>query len=211
MSERHTIATESADVASDVSGAQLDAQANRKARKYAGGEIAARIMWGLVYPIFRCSPRILFGWRRFILRCLGAKIGKNVHIYNSARIFYPWKLEMGDYATIGEHAEIYNLGMVTIQSRATVSQRAHLCAGSHDYNDPALPLLRLPITIGEDSWICADAFVGPNVTVGKGAIVGARAVVMSDVEPWNIVSGNPAKFIKLRELQNEPNRKETGE
>ena len=73
--------------------------------------------------------------------------------------------------------------------------------GTHDYQDPSLPLLRLPIEIGAEAWVCADAFVGPGLTVGEGAIVGARAVAMKDVEPWTIVAGNPAKFIKRRELK----------
>jgi putative colanic acid biosynthesis acetyltransferase WcaF len=96
---------------------------------------------------------------------------------------------------------IYNLGPVRIGARATVSHRAHLCAGTHDYRDPALPLLRLPIVIGPQAWVCADAFVAPGCVVGEGAIVGAAAVVVRDVPPWQIVGGNPARVIKQRVLR----------
>ena len=152
--------------------------------------------------LFRCSFRKMFGWRRLILRLFGANIGHHVHVYNTAVIYMPWNLEIGDYSGIGEHALVYNLGKIKIGKFATVSQRVHLCAGSHDYTDSALPLLKLPITIGDKSWICADAFIGPNVSVGEGAIVGARAVAVKDVGEWDIVAGNPAKYIKKRVVTN---------
>jgi putative colanic acid biosynthesis acetyltransferase WcaF len=151
-------------------------------------------------PLFRFSPRPLFGWRRVLLRWFGARIGRDAHVYPSARIYLPWNLTLGDQASIGEWALIYNLGPVSIGERATISHRAHLCAGTHDYRDPTLPLLRLPIEIGAQAWICADAFVGPGRRVGEGAIVGAAAVVVQDVAPWQIVAGNPARVIKARVL-----------
>jgi putative colanic acid biosynthesis acetyltransferase WcaF len=131
----------------------------------------------------------------------GAKVGKQVNIANTAIIYFPWNLEIGDWSAIGEHAYIYNLGRIVIGEKATISQRSHLCAGTHDFQDPALPLLTPPITIGSGAWICADAFVGPGVEVGEGAVVGARAVAMKDIDPWSVVAGNPAKFIKKREVR----------
>lgn len=117
-------------------------------------------------------------------------------------ISIPWNLEVEDYAAIGDHAFIYNLGHISIGARATISHRAHLCAGTHDYTKADFPLLRPPIRIREQAWVCADAFVGPGVTVGAGAIVAARAVAIKDVAPWTIVAGNPARVIKER-LANE--------
>lgn len=159
-----------------------------------------RILWSFAQPLFRFSPRPFFGWRRFLLRCFGAKIGRSVHIYPSATIYLPWNLNVGDQSAIGEYAFIYNLGPVILGERVTISHRAHLCAGTHDHTKRDFPLIRPPITIASDAWICADAFVGPDVTVGKGAIVGARAVAMKDVEPWSIVVGNPARESKKRDF-----------
>jgi putative colanic acid biosynthesis acetyltransferase WcaF len=176
-----------------------DVEQNRKSRKYSRGELARRVLWGAVKPFFRFSPRPCFGWRRFLLRCFGARIGREVHIYNSTVIYYPWNLDAGDYCAIGEQVFLYNLGPVTIGPRATISHRAHLCAGTHDHTKADFPLMRLPIVIGAQAWICADAFVGPGVTIGEGAILGARAVAMKDVEPWMIAIGNPARVIKRRE------------
>ena len=158
------------------------------------------MLWSLATPLFRFSPRIFFGWRNLLLRIFGAKIGSNVHIYNSATIYFPWNLEIGDWSAIGEHAYIYNLGRIRIGKHVTISQRAHLCAGTHDYRDACLPLLKPPIVVGDQVWICADAFIGPGVTVGEGAVVGARAVVLRDVLPWMVMVGNPARPVKKRIL-----------
>lgn len=182
-------------------GTEADIAANRQCAVYSSTEIIGRILWGIARPFFRFSPRTFFAWRRFLLRLFGAHIGKQVHIYNTAHIYLPWNLQIDDWSSIGEHALIYNLGAVRIGRKVTISQRAHLCAGTHDYNDPAFSLIKMPIEVGDHAWVCTDAFVGPGVTVGVGAVAGARAVVVKDVEPWNVVAGNPAKPIKTRVIQ----------
>jgi putative colanic acid biosynthesis acetyltransferase WcaF len=178
----------------------LEVKANRLARKWTRKELAGRVFWALAQPLFSVSPRPLWGWRRFILRCFGARIAQAVHIYPSVSIAIPWNVEIGAYSAVGDRAILYSLGTIRIGERATISQGAHLCAGTHDYIDPALPLLKPPIIVGAEAWVCADAFIGPGVTVGDYAIVGARAVAMKDVPAGAIVVGNPARFIKKREL-----------
>jgi putative colanic acid biosynthesis acetyltransferase WcaF len=178
----------------------LDIQSNRAATKYSRSEIIRRILWSFGQWLFRLSPRPCFGWRRAVLRCFGASVGKQVNTYPSTRIYFPWNLTVGDWSAIGEDVLIYNLGPVTLGKKVTISHRAHLCAGTHDYTRPELPLLKPRIEIGDQAWVCADAFVGPGVVVGKGAVVGARAVVMKNVEPWTVVAGNPACVIKKRIL-----------
>lgn len=108
----------------------------------------------------------------------------------------PWNLDIGPSSAVGEYAILYALGKITIGPRTTISQYAHLCAGSHDYTDPVRPLVKSSISVGSDAWICADAFIGPDVTVGSNAIVGARAVAMKDVPENHIVIGNPARMLK---------------
>jgi putative colanic acid biosynthesis acetyltransferase WcaF len=182
----------------------LDINANRRQRPYSFQEYLGRVLWSIVHPFFSLSPRPCFGWRRALLRLFGASVGAGANVYPSARIALPWRLVIGAQASIGEDVLVYNLGLVTIGERATVSHRAHLCAGTHDHSNPALPLIRPSITIGPQAWVCAQAFVGPAVTVGEGAIVGAAAVVMRDVPPWLIVVGNPAKVVGRRELKVQP-------
>lgn len=181
----------------------MDVKANRESIKYTKKEQMLRVLWCVLgKPLFKFSPRPFFGWRRWVLRLFGAKVGKEVHTYPSTIVYFPWNLVVGDWSAIGEDALIYNLGIVTIGERVTISHRAHLCAGTHDYRKPEFPLLKPPIAIGDQAWICSQAFIGPGVTVGTGAIVGAAAVVMKDVEPWVIVAGNPALKVKDRLPQN---------
>src|SRR5438552_17697762 len=151
----------------------LDVEENRRARKYTPGEMTSRVLWTLAQPLFRFSPRPCFGWRRFLLRCFGAKIGRSVHVYPSATIYFPWHLEAGNESAIGEHVFIYNLGRVTLGSRVTISHRAHLCAGTHDHTKPDFPLLRPPLVIGYDTGNSTAAGVGAAV----GVVEGARIVV----------------------------------
>ena len=141
----------------------------------------------------------MWGWRRMILRLFGAKIGKNVHIYPSARIIIPWNLRVGEECAIGDRVTLYALGLITIGDRSTISQNVHLCAGTHDWRDPSMPLIKSNIDIGRDVWICADAFVGPGVTIDVGAIVAARAVAVKNIGANDIVGGNPAKIIGTRD------------
>ncbi|MCW5550903.1 MAG: putative colanic acid biosynthesis acetyltransferase [Verrucomicrobiae bacterium] len=176
----------------------MDIIANRSAPKYSTDEILHRVLWALGQWLFRFSPRPCFGWRRFVLRCFGAHIGRDVNLYPSTRIYFPWNLTVGDWSAIGEEAFVYNLGPVVLGQKVTVSHRAHLCAGTHDYTLADLPLQKPPISIGDEAWNCADAFIGPGVRVGESAVVGARAVVMKAVEPWTVVAGNPARFVKKR-------------
>lgn len=178
----------------------IDIATNRNTKKYDSRELLWRIAWGVGSIAFRLSPRWLYGFRRWLLRRFGAKVGGHVHIYPTVKIQYPWLLEIGDYSAIGDGARIYNLGPLKIGARATISQMAHLCGGSHDYQSPDMALIRSPITIEEDAWVCADAFIGPGVTVGRGAVVGARTVVAKDVRAWSIVVGNPAREIGERTL-----------
>ena len=135
-----------------------------------------------------------------ILRWFGAKVGREVHLYSSTRIYMPWNVEIGDWAALGEEVFIYSLGKVCIGASASLAYRAHVCAGTHDFSDPALPLLKPPVVIAEQAWIGTEAFIGPGVTVCMGAIVGVRAVVVRDVPSLNIVAGNPARQIGTRRL-----------
>lgn len=178
----------------------IDVATNRRRKKYDTRELLGRIAWGMGCIAFRLSPRWLHGFRRWLLRRFGARVGIHVHIYPTVKIQYPWLLEIDDYSAIGDGVRIYNLGPLKIGKRATISQMAHLCGGSHDYQSPEMTLLRSPITIEEDSWVCADAFIGPGVTVGRGAVVGARSVVAKDVRSWSIVVGNPAREIGERKM-----------
>ena len=164
-------------------------------------DYVARALWGVVRAtIFRFSPTRAFTWRRWLLRCFGARLTAHTYIRRSARIFHPWKFSAGEYCTLADGVVVYNLGLVTLGSHTVISQDAYLCAGTHDYTKPDLPLQLTPITVGSGVWICAGAFIGPSVTVGDNSVVAARAVVTKDVPPGMMVGGNPARVIKPRPM-----------
>jgi putative colanic acid biosynthesis acetyltransferase WcaF len=124
-----------------------------------------------------------------------------VHIFSTVQIDVPWNLAIDDEAAVGDRAILYALGPIRIGARATVSQYAHLCAGTHDHRRSEMPLVKSPIEIGAGAWICAGAFVGPGVKVGDLAVVGARAVAMSDVPQATVVVGNPARHVGSRHIE----------
>ena len=159
-----------------------------------------RALWQLTYCLFfKHTPNIVFWeWRAFILRCFGAKIGKHCKIRPSAKIWAPWNLALEDYVSIGPNAAIYCVDKISLSTKVCISQEAYICTASHNISQQGHPLITAPITIAPFAWIGARAFVGMGVTVGEGAVVGACAAVFKDVEPWTVVGGNPAKFIKKR-------------
>jgi putative colanic acid biosynthesis acetyltransferase WcaF len=162
----------------------------------------ARVLWYICYwLLFRpLDTRLFKSWRSLLLKIFGAKIGTHAHIYASARIWAPWNLELGTYSTLGPEVDCYNQGKICIGAHTTISQKAYLCASSHDISSSTIPLILEPIVIKDQAWIAADAFIGPGVTIGKGAVVGARSAVFKDVEPWSVVGGNPAQYIKTRKI-----------
>ncbi|MCA9289945.1 MAG: hypothetical protein KDA25_02385 [Phycisphaerales bacterium] len=121
-------------------------------------------------------------------------------IRRTVTIWHPWLFSIGRCSLLSDHVVVYNLGEVVVGAHTVVSQDVYLCAGTHDYTRPDMPLLRPTITIGSGVWICAGAFIGPGVTIGDNAIVGARAVVMRDVPPGMIVAGNPARVVSARPM-----------
>ena len=158
-------------------------------------------MWTIfVRPIPRS---LLNGWKLFWLRCFGAIIHKKAIVYSSAKIYMPLNLEMDEYAIIGPDVDCYNVTKIKIGAHSVISQKSYLCTASHDISRPDYPLITAPIIIENQVWIAADSFVGMGVTIGQGAVVGARASVFKDVKSWTVVGGNPAKFIKNREIKSE--------
>ena len=156
-------------------------------------------LWRAVDAVlFRPTPKPLNGWRLWLLRRFGARIEGRPFVNSSAIIRIPWHLTMRDRAALGEHAEVYNLGHVTLGERCTVAQHAYLCTGTHDLSDPVLPLVVGPIEIGADAFIGVRALVLPGVRVGEGAVVGAGSVAARDVPAWTVGAGNPWRPFRER-------------
>ncbi|ONF96439.1 LbetaH domain-containing protein [Sphingomonas jeddahensis] len=164
-----------------------------------------RLAWSITWLLLaRWTPPPLRGWRRLLLRLFGAQVAPTANVYASARIWSPANLSIADHAAIGPGAIVYSMAPTTIGAYAVISQRAHLCAGTHDIEDPGFQLVARPIAIGARAWIAAEAFVGPGVTVGEGAVLGARGCAMRDLAPWTVYRGNPATPLRHRNIRFEP-------
>ncbi|MCW5669898.1 MAG: putative colanic acid biosynthesis acetyltransferase [Hydrogenophaga sp.] len=159
-----------------------------------------RWAWELVWLLaFRPTPRwALHGWRRFLLRSFGARVGTGCRIAPSCRIWAPWNLVMGEYVALGDGVDCYSMDRITIGSKVAVSQRTFLCAGSHDIGSLSRPLITGPIVIEDHVWIAAECFVHPNVVIREGAVIGARSVVVKEMPAWSVCAGHPCRRIKDR-------------
>ena len=172
---------------------------DRHVSAYSTKEKVGRLLWAMVQgTLYRYSFHTWNRWRIMLLNLFGAHVDTTCIIRRTSRVECPWNLTMGRNGCLGDRSWAYCLGPITIGERVSVSQDAYLCAGSHDYARLDLPLTRPPITIGSDVWVAAGAFVGPGVNVGEGCVIGARAVVFKDANPWMIYAGNPARPVKPR-------------
>lgn len=164
---------------------------------------AKRLLWMMTWAAqARPFPKSLMaGWKRMLLRLFGAKIAPTAIVYATAKVFEPWNLVMDDHACLADGVDCYNAVPIHIGVNATVSQRVYLCTASHDISDPHHRQIQRPIDTKDRAWVCAESFVGPGVTIGEGAVVGARGCAYKDVEPWTVVAGNPAKTIKKRMMR----------
>ncbi|MBE15192.1 MAG: colanic acid biosynthesis acetyltransferase WcaF [Cytophagaceae bacterium] len=161
-------------------------------------KVTVQLWWIVQATLFRLSPQMLYGWRRFLLRSFGATIGKDVIIRPSAQITYPWKLTIGDYSWIGDEVVLYTLGEISIGANAVISQRSYICTGTHDYASEDFRIYAKKISIKDKCWLATDVYVAPGCTIGEGAVVGARSSVFKDLPPQKICIGNPAKPLRDR-------------
>lgn len=164
----------------------------------------ARVIWSAVWLLlFRPTPRgnLFRPWRIFLLKLFGAKVRWSSNVLPSCRIWQPWKLTMGAYACLSADVDCYTVAPITLGDNATVSQGVKLCSAGHDIASKIMELTTAPIVIGANAWVAGWSIILPGVTIGEGSVVAAGAVVTKDVEPWTVVGGSPAKFIKKRELK----------
>jgi len=156
-------------------------------------------LWWLVQgTFFKMSPQFMYGFRRFLLRLFGAKIGKKVIIRPTVRITYPWKVSIGNYSMVGDDVVLYSLGDIEIGDNVVISQKSYLCTGSHDYLQIDFPIFAKKITIENQCWLATDVFVAPGITIKEGTVVGSRSSVYKDLPANKVCVGNPAKIIRER-------------
>lgn len=162
-----------------------------------------RLVWNTVWLLlFRPTPRWAFNyWRILLLKIFGAKIGSGSKVSPSCFVWAPWNLVMGEYTVLGDGVDCYTMDKIIIGSKVAVSQRTFLCTGSHDITSLRRPLITRPILIEDHVWVCAEAFVGPGVTLSNNSVVAARAVAVKDTSAFDIVAGNPARKVGTRKIE----------
>lgn len=164
-----------------------------------------RLIWFLIgLPLLRCPVIPSSSFRRMLLRAFGAEIGEGVVMQQNFCVKYPWNLKVGNHSWFGEECWIDNLVPVTIGSNVCISQGAYLCTGNHDWSDPSFGLIVRPIRLADGAWVGARASLAPGVVIGECAIVGLGSVVTKSIPPFEIHSGNPAVFVRMREFQARP-------
>lgn len=170
------------------------------------GNRLRRLIWNTCwFFLYRWSPRPFHSWRALLLRSFGATLGRNCHFYPASKIWAPWNLICADQVSAADGVEIYNPAPMRFGSHAILSQQAYICGATHDYDDPAFPLVAYTMNFGSYSWICARASVAPGVDVGDGAVLGLGSVATRNLEPWTIYAGVPAVRIKERQQSAETN------
>lgn len=164
--------------------------------------LLVQLWWLVQATLFAWSPQPMYRWRAFLWRLFGADVGSGVVIRPSARVTYPWKVRLGNHVWIGDRAELYSLYPVVIGDNACISQDCYLCTGSHDHRQSDFPYACAPIKIGAEAWLAAGCFVGPGVEVGRGAVAGARSLLIKSLDPMMIYAGQPARIIGRRSTRN---------
>lgn len=158
-----------------------------------------RVLWEFCWFVFCCwTPKPFNEWRLFWLRVFDAKIDGKPFVHQRARIAIPWNLTLHDQACLGDRANAYTLGEIEIGARATVAQEAYLSSGTHDFRRPEMPLVTGKITIGEDAFIGARAFVMPGISIGSRSVIGTCSVVTHDIPADVVAAGNPCKVLRPR-------------
>jgi putative colanic acid biosynthesis acetyltransferase WcaF len=173
----------------------------RDAHYQIGRSIPVQLAWFLFgLPLLRCPVLISSALRRKLLMWFGASIGEGVVVKPGVRVKFPWKLTVGRHCWIGEDCWIDNLAPVKLGDHVCLSQGSYLCTGSHDWSDRAFALITRPIEIQAGAWIAARASVAPGTVIGEHAVIGFGAVVSGVVPSYEIYAGNPAAFVRHREI-----------
>lgn len=162
------------------------------------GAIVCQLWWIVQALFFSTSPQFMYGYRVFILRIFGAKIGKAVRIRPSVKFTFPWKVVIGDYSWIGDDVVFYSLGEIEVGKNVVISQKSYLCTGTHDYRDNTFPIFAHKITIEDEVWIASDVFINPGIKVERGAVVGARSLVTKNLTAGGVYIGSPAEKVSER-------------
>lgn len=131
-------------------------------------------------------------------RVLGMRVAPGAHLYRWREIRSGRRIEIGEGTILGFWATLDGRSGIKVGRHVNFSSEVALWTVQHDLRDAAFAAVGGPIVIGDRAWISFRATILPGVTIGEGAVVAAGAVVTSDVAPWTVVGGVPARMIGSR-------------
>ena len=205
LRETAPMANDPADAVEATKEAPLRVNVYRVTGPSSPREKLLRLLWSFFQlPFLPGTTKMLSPLRVRLLRLFGAKIGHGCLIGAGVRVWMPWNLTMGECSSLGVKTEVYNFSPVTIGRHVVVSQYNYLCTATHDYTDPYFPLTSKPITVGSQSWVAAGCLIAPGVTIGEGAVIGARSVVTRSMPSWTVCAGSPCRPLKPRVVRPMP-------
>lgn len=182
----------------------VSVEVHRAASRYASPwtlrERVRLLLWNMAWPLL-CgwTPKPFNAWRLLWLRAFGCTIEGRPFVHQRARIQIPWNVTLHHRSCVGDRTNLYSLGEIELGLHSVVAQEAYLCTGTHDFSHPDTPLLTAKITVGNNAFVGARAFVMPGIRIGEGAVVGACSLVTANIEPGTVAAGCPARFLKFRE------------
>jgi acetyltransferase-like isoleucine patch superfamily enzyme len=137
--------------------------------------------------------------RNFYYRkIMGFKIGKDCSIHMHCAFDCAQNLVVGKNSVINSRCRLDNRGSITIGENVSISQEVIILTADHDVNAADFAGRSMEVIINDYVWIGTRATILPGITVGKGALIAAGAMVTKDVIPYAVVAGIPAKVIKMR-------------
>lgn len=181
---------------------QTDLESYNNYPYYPGGSTLKRILWHYVNAfVFKSSLFPVYGFKVWVLRLFGAKIGNQVELKPGVNIKYPWHLNIRNEVWIGENVWIDCLVPVTIGNNVCLSQGAVILTGSHNYKKTSFDLITGSVVLEDGVWIGAGAIVNQGLTIGTHAVLASGSVATKNLEPYSIYQGNPAVKIRDRVIE----------
>ncbi|WP_083644403.1 hypothetical protein [Christiangramia flava] len=148
--------------------------------------------------LFRIIPNQIRSPRIILLQLFGAKVHSGAFINRKSNIEHPWNLEIGNLSSLGENSWAYCLDKISIGEKCTIGKDSYLITGSHDISHPNFYQTTKPIKIDSGTWVSTGCYILPGVHLKEFTVVAANSNVIKSTEKFDVIGGNPAKFIKKR-------------
>ena len=136
--------------------------------------------------------------RKLYLGCFGIKIASKSYIHRYCKFFHVGNFKMGKNSVINFGCYLDNRRGIMIGNNVGIAHDTKIYTLGHNINSPLFETKGAPVIIEDDVFIFSNSLIMPGVTIHEGAIVLAGSVVTKDVDPYTIVGGNPAKYVKRR-------------